>query len=253
MNATVIEDAPAGEAPSSPKRTARGTLDSLTIRRRTTGEEAVARAFVMRRLRIALPIVALLLIAAFFLNTRPDSGDNAFLDEFTDLNATTQNLNSVRPQFSGVNERGDPYEITADSASQKPESREIVELSEPRAVTAGAKEQSVVAAKSGVFNTDDKKLLLKDGVTFEHEIGRDNYVLKSPSATVSIDEQTLVTGDGVEGQGPGGSTLKADRMQANNNDGVVVFEGGVSMRLYPKQAGGEDEAQPQDENGELNE
>lgn len=256
MNATVIETARPGDAPPSKTRTNRGALESLTIRRRTTGEEAAARAVLMRRLRIALPIVALLLIAAFFLNTRRGGGDNAFLDDFADVTATTQNLSSVKPQFSGVDNRGNPYEITADSASQKPESKEIVELDKPRAVTAGAKEQSVVAAKSGVFNTDDKKLLLRDGVTFEHAIGRDNYVLKSPTATVSIDEQTVVTGEGVAGEGPGGSALKADRMQANNRDGTVVFEGGVTMRLYPKRMGGAEDALPPEEleeNGESNE
>ncbi len=246
MNATVIDATPAGETAIPSARTNRGSLDSLTIRRRTTGEQAAARADLMRRLRVALPLIALLLVAAFFLNTRKGGGDDAFLEDFADLDATTQNLSSVNPQFSGVDTRGNPYEITARSASQKPQAKEIVDLDQPRAVTAGGKEQSVVAAKSGVFNTEDKKLLLRDGVTFEHAIGLDNYVLRSPTATVSIDDQTVVTGDGVVGDGPGGSTLKADRMQANNRDGVVVFEGGVSMRLYPKQAGDADEAQPEE-------
>lgn len=254
MNATVTKTAPAGEPPPSKPRTNRGALDSLTIRRRTTGEDAAARAALMRRLRIALPVVACVLIALFFFNTRRGGDDNAFLEDFADLNATTQNLSSVRPQFSGVDTRGNPYEITADSASQNPDSREIVLLNEPRAVTAGGTEQSVVAAKTGVFNTEDKKLLLKDGVTFGHAIGRDNYVMKSSSAIVSIDDQTVVVGAGVEGAGPGGSTLKADRMQANNLDGAVIFEGGVTMRLYLKQTGGEAAPQPENnDKGELNE
>ena len=259
MNATVTDTAPAAPTPAptpaSTPRTARGALDHLTIRRRTTGEDAAARAQLVRRMRVALPAVALVLIAAFFLSTRRSGGDNAFLEDFADLNATTQNLSSVKPQFSGVDARGNPYEITADTASQKPESGEIIELQQPRAVTASGAEQSVVAAKTGVFNTDDKKLLLKDGVTFEHAIGRDNYVMKSSSATVSIDDQTVVTGGGVEGEGPGGSTLKADRMRANNGEGAVIFEGGVTMRLYPKSADGETAPQEEtngNDNGESN-
>lgn len=256
MNATLTPTATSGDVPAAPARTNRGALDSLTIRRRTTGEQAAARAVLMRRLRISLPVLALVLVAAFFLNTRKGGGDDAFLDDFADLNATTQNLRSAKPQFSGVDAKGDPYEITADSASQNPESKEIVELDRPRAVTAGGDQQSVVEAKSGVFNTDDKRLLLKDGVTFEHAIGRDNYVLKSSAATVSIDDQTVESDDGVEGAGPGGATLKADRMQANNRDGGVVFEGSVSMRLYPKQiegsAGAAGKALDDPKNGELN-
>lgn len=253
MNATANPTATSGDAPAAAPRTNRGTLDTLTIRRRTTGEEAAARARFMRRMRIALPIIALILIAAFFFNTRK-GGDDAFLEDFADLEATPQSLKTAKPQFSGVDARGNPYEITADSASREPDREAIVELEHPRAVTAGADQQSVVAAEAGVFNTDDKKLLLKDGVTFERAIGRDNYVLTTPTATVSIDEQTLVSEGGVTGEGPGGAKLKADKMSADNREGVVVFEGNVSMRLHPKEAGkaagAPEEAAPQPENGE---
>jgi hypothetical protein len=49
-----------------------------------------------------------------------------------------------------------------------------------------------------------------------------------------------VSGGGVIGDGPGGSTLKADTMNAQNRDGLIIFEGNVSMRLYPKQVDGAD-------------
>lgn len=235
MNATAAPTAPPSE--KSARRTARGALDSLTIRRRTTGEAAAARAVLMRRLRIGLPILALLLVVAFFLNARTGGDENAFLEDFADLEATTQNLSSVKPQFSGVDASGNPYEITAETANQTPERHDVVELDRPRAVTAGGDRQSVVEAQSGVFNTDDKLLLLKNGVIYEHAIGSDNYVLRSSEATVSIDEQTVVSDSGVEGEGPSGATLKADRMTADNRQGRVVFEGEVSMRLRAKQAG----------------
>lgn len=254
MNATVIEKPPAGEAKAPAARTNRGSLDSLTIRRRTTGAQAAARAELMRKLRYILPIAALVLVAIFFINTRSGGGDDAFLDDFADLNATTQNLSSVKPQFSGVDNRGNPYEITADAANQRQDSREMVELTKPRAVTAGDGDQSVVEADAGVFNTDAKTLLLKDGVTFEREIGRDNYVLRSTAATVSIDDQTVVTEEGVKGDGPGGSTLSAKTMQADNRSGAVVFEGDVSMRLYPKSTKPDEAANDANtEDGENNE
>lgn len=254
MNATATPTAAPGEAPAAAQRTNRGALDTLTIRRRTTGEEAAARARFMRRMRIALPVLAAILIAAFVFSTRTGGGDDAFLEDFADLDATPQSLKTAKPQFSGVDVRGNPYEITADSASREPDREAIVELEHPRAVTAGADQQSVVAAEAGVFNTDDKKLLLRDGVTFERSIGRDNYVLKTPSATVSIDEQTLTSEGGVAGEGPGGASLKADKMSADNDAGTVVFEGNVSMRLYPKEAekaaGAPEEAAPKPESGE---
>lgn len=246
MNAVVTP----ADAPAAP-RTNRGALYNPTIRQRTTGEKAAERAVLMRRLRIALPIGALVLIAAFFLNTRTGGGDDAFLDDFADLEATPQNLSTANPQFSGVDARGNPYEITAASASRKPESEEIIELDAPRAVTAGADAESIVAAKAGVFNTDEKRLLLKDGVTFEHAAGLDNYVLKTPQATVSIDDQTVVSDGGVAGDGPRGSKIEADRMNADNREGIVVFEGNVRMRIYPAKTAAPADPAPTDENGEV--
>jgi lipopolysaccharide export system protein LptC len=242
------------DAPTASARTNRGTLEHLTIRRRTTGEAAAARAQAMRRLRIALPVLALILVAAFLLSTGTGGGDDAFLEDFADVRATTQNLSSARPQFSGVDAGGNPYEITADTMSQKAEAKDTVELDRPRAVTTGLDQQSVVSAKTGTFNTEDKRLLLKNGVTFERTLGRDNYVLKTPAATVSIDEQTVVSDGGVDGAGPGGSTLKADRMNADNKSGAVVFEGNVSMRVYPKEiekTAGADKPAPATENGDV--
>jgi LPS export ABC transporter protein LptC len=208
-------------------------LPSLTVRRRTTGEAAAERAVMMRRLRIALPVAAVLLVAAFFLNARTGGGDQAFLDDFADVAATTQNLSSTNPQFAGVDSSGAPYEITADSASQTADRREIVELANPRAVTAAAQSRSVVAAKAGVFNTEDKELLLKDGVIFERTVGLEDYVLKTEAARVSIDRQTMVSEEKVSGAGPRGEALVADRMRADNRAGRLIFEGNVSLRIYP--------------------
>lgn len=237
MNASVTPANAAAEP-----RTSRGVLESFSIRQRTTGEQAAHRAALMRRIRFALPIGALILVAAFFLNTRTGGGDDAFLDDFADLDASPQNLSTAKPQFSGVDASGNPYEITAATASRKPELEEIVELAEPRAVTSGAEARSVVAAKSGVFNTEEKKLLLKDGVVFEHATGLDDFILRTPAATVSIDDQTVVSDGGVAGEGPHGSTIEADGMSADNRGGGVVFEGNVRMRLYPaKEENGENE------------
>ena len=62
---------------------------------------------------------------------------------------------------------------------------------------------------------------------------------------VSIDDQTVVSDKGVVGDGPGGSTLKADRMNAFNGDGRLVIEGNVAMRLYP--AAANDDNPPEDD------
>lgn len=229
-------------------RTNKGVLDSLTIRRRTTGEDAAARAKVMRRMRVALPVLALVLIATFLLNTRQSGVDDAFLDDFADIDATPQNLKTAKPHFTGVDARGNPYEVTAETALQQANGGKVVDLEAPRAVTSTGDGKSVVAAKAGVFDADAKRLDLTEGVTFEHKVGATNYVLKTPQATYTIDDRVVVSDSGVDGEGSDGERLKADRMSADERAGKLIFEGNVSMRIFPQrdQAEATDSAEPKE-------
>jgi lipopolysaccharide export system protein LptC len=234
---TAAEALPAPEsAVSSRARTNKGSLDSLTIRRRTTGEDAAARAQFMRRMRVALPILAVVLIATFFFNTRQSGVDDAFLEDFADIDATPESLKTAKPHFTGVDARGNPYEVTAEAALQQSSGGKVVDLEAPRAVTSTGEGKSVVAAKSGVFDADAKRLDLREGVTFEHKVGATNYVLKTPQATYTIDDRVVVSDAGVDGEGSDGERLKADRMSANDREGKLIFEGNVSMRIFPRNA-----------------
>lgn len=257
MTATSDTTADAAHAPDSAgkarapeqgrARTNKGALDSLTIRQRTTGADAAARAKVMRRMRVALPILALVLIGAFFLNAREQGPEDAFLDDFADLEATPESLKTAKPHFTGVDARGNPYEVTADAALQQANGGKIVDLEAPRAVTSARNGQSVVAARTGVFDADAKRLDLTAGVTFEHKVGPTNYVLRTDQATYTIDDRRVVSEAGVAGEGADGERLKADRMSADDREGKLVFEGNVSMRLFPRR---EDESGETEEKGE---
>jgi len=223
------------------QKTARGSsgrkiLDSLPTTSRTTGEQAAARSRMVRRLRIALPAFALVLIAAFIFNTRSRTVDDAFLDDFKQMSALTDDLRMANPRFSGVDENGRPFEITASAAIQSAEQRDIVELDQPRAVQGASDEQSVVTANKGVYRSEENILELTDGVTLEYDIGKDTYIFRAPSATVSIKDEVVTSNTGVGGQGSDGGAIRADRMRAYNAENRVVFEGNVSMRIFPKSA-----------------
>lgn len=213
----------------------RGRLDSLPTRQRTTGEQAAQRTILVRRLRIALPAIALVLIGGLLLNTRDTGGDDAFLDDFANLEATPEELKMASPRFAGVDDKGFPYEVTAEAALQSPNMQEVVELVKPKAVTKGMDENTVVYADKGVFQSEAKVLELTERVTLQHQIGADTYNLRTNAATVSIDDETVHSKGAIEGEGEGGS-LRADSMRAYNDQGRVVFEGNVSMRIYPAKA-----------------
>lgn len=212
-------------------------LDSLDFRSRTTGADAAARSRLVRRLRVALPGLAVILIIAFALNTQSNRVDQAFLEDFKSIAASTEDLRMANPRFAGIDDEGKPYEITAVSASQDPAVRDVIQLDQPRAIQGSEDETSVVTAESGLFQSEENILTLNRAVTLEHELGAGTYILRSPTATVSIKDQIVTSDAGVSAEGPDGATLQADTMKAYREDGRVVFEGNVSMRLYPKKNG----------------
>lgn len=224
----------------------RRLFDSLPIRQRLTGEQAAARSLLIKRLRIALPVVAVVLVLALVLNTNSRKGDEASLEDFTNLDATPKELQMADLQFAGVDDEGHPYDITAEAAMRAPGSREIVQLVKPRAVTTGVDVRTEVTANKGVFKTKENILDLTDGVTLNHSVGDETYVFKTPSARVSIRDETVQSTTGIEGES-GSGTLRADRMRAYNGEGRTVFEGNVSMRIFPKKLKSADKPKQQDE------
>ncbi len=214
----------------------RKMLDSLPMRPRTTGQSAASRSRLIRRLRVALPTLAVILIGAFIFNTRSNDVDDAFLQDFEDIAAATDELRMANPRFTGVDGDGNPFEITALSAKQDPSRQDVIELDRPRAIQGAVDEKTIVTAQYGVYQSDENILELTDGVRVEHELAAGAYVLRAPGATVQIKDQTVTSNAGVGGEGPDGESLKADRMMVFNAEKRIVFEGNVSMHIYPKTA-----------------
>ena len=221
-----------------PRASARRRLDSLPSRARTTSDQAASRSRMVRRLRIALPALALVFVAAFLFNTSSNQTDDAFLGDFENIEASAEELSMANPRFAGVDNKGKPFEITASTARQNTKVKDVVALDRPRAVQ-GQKEgedkgSTIVSADNGVYRSDTNILELTDDVTLEHQVAGDTYVFRSPAATVAIKDEVVTSDAGVGGSGPKGRELNAERMKAYNGDGRVVFEGNVHMRIYPK-------------------
>ncbi len=214
--------------------TDRRALDSLNFGSRTTGEQALARSRRIKNLRMALPMVALLLAVIFFFSTKSNTVDDAFLKDFENMSAAAEELKMASPRFTGVDEQGRPFEITAAAATQIANNQEIVKLVKPRAVQGEGEKSTTVTADKGLYQSEANVLELEENVTLSHDLVGDVFVLRSPAATVSIKDEIVTSNAGVNGEGTDGSSLEADNMVAYNGEGRVVFEGNVRMRIYPK-------------------
>ncbi len=209
-------------------------LETLPSKQRTTSTQAAARSLMVRRLRVALPVLAMVLVIAFFATSRRDGGvDEVFLEDFKNLDAAPQELQMASPTFEGIDGKGKPFEITAAEANRQAENQKLIDLKNPRAVTDSRGEKTIVEANKGAYASDEKRLELSDAVTLKHAVGAETYTFNTTAATVLLDVEEVQTDVEVTGANASGDTLRADRMRAYQSEGRVVFEGNVKMKIMP--------------------
>lgn len=205
-----------------------GIVDALP---RTTGAAALSRSRLVRKLRVFFPVLSVVLVAAIALNTRPDSADSVLLDDFRIPAPRMQELRMESPRFSGMDNRGVPYEIRADRASGGTGHTGPVSLYNPRAVQGTDGNTSVLAARRGTYIPEDNVLELENDVTLQHRTGDAVYRIRTPSLAISFNDETITGNAGINGRDPYGNTVTADRFRAYRAGNRLVLEGNVSMQI----------------------
>lgn len=224
---------------------ARSVLESLQPRQRLTGAEAAARSRFVAQMRVILPVIAVILIGIFFLSAKKQGPTDVRLNDFVENAAKVSEKYSVSgATVAGVTKDGKPYQIEFQSLAQSTADEQTADLVNPRATTQQTDtESNVVSADHGRLDNAQNHLQLRDNVAFSHKVAGENYLLKSDTADVDVKGGVVTVNSGVVGKSETGD-LRADRMQAYNADGRVVFEGNVSIRITPKQAPAADKPPP---------
>jgi lipopolysaccharide export system protein LptC len=185
----------------------------------------------VRILRLALPVVLVLMVGATILvgwldplkvlvRLPIDSGK---------LVISGTRITMQAPKLTGYTRDHRWYELSADGAAQDITKPDLVELQEVRAkIESGDKSTIYLSAADGLFNRKGNILTLNRKV-----------VLKSSSGfEMHLDEAVVDTGKGeVVSEKPVSvftqdSTLNADRLEVVKSGEIVRFIGGVVMNLH---------------------
>jgi len=197
-------------------------------RRRDTQVQAAAHSRRVRRLRLALPAMAGLLLVGFIAAATLRSVDRSFLLRFQGLTRDGEGLRMVNPSFSGLDSDGRAFLVTADAAEQDEVRDDRVDLIRPLAQAAiDTPQQATVTSEKGVFFNDEKLLNLTGDVVMLY--GGD-YVFRTEKASVSFDDKRMYGDAPIEGEGPLGA-VKAERFEAFEDGGRLIFRGNVRMRV----------------------
>lgn len=210
------------------RRDASAAFDNWGARRRATQAEAAAHTRRVRRLRLILPAIAILLVVGFVGVATIRSVDKSFLLRFAGLTRDGEGLKMVNPSISGLDADGQAFLVTADAAEQDEVRNDRVDLVRPLAQAAiDTPRQATISSQTGVFFSEEKVLNMEGDVVMLY--GGD-YVFRTERASMAFDDKRVFGDAPIEGEGPIGS-LSANRFDAFEDGGRLVFEGDVRLSV----------------------
>lgn len=185
-------------------------------------------------MKIALPVLALVLVGLIFIWPKLQASDNRFQVGFSAIKARElDNPSMMNLRFVGTDEKEQPFAVTADLARNVLQGDLPVELEMPKA-DLGLNDGTWIAltAETGLYMRGQRLLDLDGHVNLFHDSG---YEFKTARARIELATGTAYGTVPVAGHGPFGE-LQAEGFRLENANRVIYFTGRSRVVMY--QAGG---------------
>lgn len=183
----------------------------------------------IKSMRLLLPIVALCILA-IVLSWNVISKDDIApaINEKQTVAARAGKNELVNPRFESVDEKNQPYVITADRALQDMGDQLMI-LEKPVAdMMLESGNWLAIKSRQGAYTQESRKLLLKEDVELFHD---DGYIIKTSELNVDMRAGLANTQTAIRGHGPMG-TLNATGMEASTNAQTLKFIGPAKIVIY---------------------
>jgi lipopolysaccharide export system protein LptC len=193
-------------------------------------------------LRWLLPAVALALIGLVVLWPQIMGGPSGLIVPIFNLGDSDQTtlLRMDGPRYVGQTNRGEPYELTAHSASLDPLAPNLIHLDQLAADLARVDGDVRLTAMNGTYDRDAENVLLDGGIEVHTSSG---YRFATPSAKVILEDGRVIGWQPIQGAGPAGA-LSADRFEIRDGGDVLHFNGHVKVTLLPQAKADNPDAPP---------
>lgn len=131
--------------------------------------------------------------------------------------------------YRGETNRGEPFEIMAESGVQKTSAVPVVALTGLSAAIRRDDGPATVTAPSGEFFIDQNRLIVNGPVVARSASG---FSLDGNNIEVNLETNRVDTTEPVSGALPMG-TFRADKFSADLKGRTITMQGGVKLRLQP--------------------
>lgn len=186
----------------------------------------------IRNVKFALPIIAFLLIAITF-NWNKFEGNKIVAVEEKDVQPEIrQEIGKnelVNPRFESIDEKGQPFVLTADKAIQDSQSdKEQMQLENPAGELAmNSGEKITLRSDTGNYQQLKEFLDLNQNVILTHSQG---YKLTTNTLQIDLAANRAWSEQAVRVTGPEGE-INANGIEASAENGTVIFKGPAKMLL----------------------
>jgi lipopolysaccharide export system protein LptC len=195
------------------------------------GEPVAGYSRFVSMVKIGLILVALLLSALLIALPFFSSAHKNYKLTFSHIETSEDEAapTMVNPRFQGIDNKDQPYSVTAARAIQ--ESEEILLLEKIAADVSFENEEwiSLLASEGTFFTTGQILDILGDVTLFSSE----GYDIRTESAQVDFERGEMFGSTKITGNGPLGS-LEADSFAVESESKNIVFNGNVKVVFYPE-------------------
>jgi lipopolysaccharide export system protein LptC len=186
-------------------------------------------------LRKTLPILAVLVLAAYFVSTQfsVKIGIGDMTASIDGIEVSGGNLRMVNPKLKGTDKRNGAYVVSAAYADQDVKNPKIVKLNALKAELSNKSGNwSRMDAIRGVFDSTAERLVMQEKITIATSSGVSGELTH---ATLDMKTQTLRSHRPVQFKTSGG-TVRANALTFRSADSVLTFRGTVHVHLTRDQA-----------------
>lgn len=216
--------------PSRPPVRREFRYDPSALRGDEVYVDARRHSGLVRWLKIILPATAGACIVAFVVAIKMVTGDIADLFSLAGVTMDTKSLIMEKPHLSGFKGTEHSYEVVAERAVQDLANPKIVRLEEIKAEFGLTAEVKVnLTATAGIFDGDQEKLQLTDGITVSSTNG---YEARLDKAHVDFRTKQM-TSDGMIEISATDGLVRAHTLEVGEDGKKILFGGGVSVTYMP--------------------
>ena len=181
----------------------------------------------VRYAKIGLPIVAVLFMLILAIAPFDQRGDVSFILDKKEVDKAAERMRIETARYSGEDNKGNKFEITAERAVQQRSDQPIVNIEGMRARLGLQQGPLLMAANQGRYDLDTHEV---DVIGPVRVVGADGYRLETRDVTVDLKQRTMTSRGAASGAMRLGE-FRAGQMSADLGERKVVLEGGVRLKI----------------------